>query len=124
MEAENRLFLYLSILRRLIASRRRQHDLRFSIQQAVSWSHRWDLPVNASKSQLLSLGDPPDLRIVLSGRRMQKCGQINDLGITVNAAFSPLANVLASANEACGVLYFTKSSFTRLTKLKPNRLGS
>ncbi len=47
---------------------------------------------------------------------MQKCEQINDLGLTVNAAFTPSANVLATANKARGMLYFIKGSFTYLTK--------
>ncbi len=46
---------------------------------------------------------------------MQKCGRINDLGITVNAAFTPSVNVLAAGNKARGMLYFIKRSFTCLT---------
>ncbi len=47
---------------------------------------------------------------------MTKCEQINDLGITVNSAFTPSANVLTAANKARGMLYFIKRSFTCLTK--------
>ncbi len=51
-----------------------------------------------------------DLRIALpeevAGKSLQKCEQINDLGIAVNAAFIPSANVLAAANKNRGVLYF------------------
>ncbi len=47
---------------------------------------------------------------------MTKCEQINDLGITVNSAFTPSANVLAAANKARGMLYFIKRSFICLTK--------
>ncbi len=54
----------------------------------------------------------PDLRIALpeeaAGKSLQKCEQINDLDITVNAAFTPSANVLAAANKAWGMLYFEK----------------
>ncbi len=35
---------------KLIAPRSQQHELRSSIQQALSWSPRWDLPLNANKS--------------------------------------------------------------------------
>ncbi len=70
--------------------------------------------------QLISIGGTPDLHIALSegaaGKSLQKCEQINDLGITVNAAFTPSANVLAAANKARGMLYFIKRSFTCLTK--------
>ncbi len=40
---------------KLIAPRSQQHKLRLSIQQALSWSRRWELPVNASKSHHLVL---------------------------------------------------------------------
>ncbi len=40
------------------------------------------------------------------GKSLQKCEQINDLDITVNAAFTPSANALASANKARGMLCF------------------
>ncbi len=47
---------------------------------------------------------------------MTKCEQINDLGITVNSAFTPSANVLTAANKVRGILSFIKRSFTCLTK--------
>ncbi len=47
---------------------------------------------------------------------MTKCEQINDLGITVNSAFTPSANVLTAANKARGMLHFIKRSFTCLAK--------
>ncbi len=79
-----------------------------------------NLPLNASKSHHLSIGGTPDIRIALPeeavGKSLQKCEQINDLGITVNAAFTPSANVLTAANKARGMLYFIKRSFTSLTK--------
>ncbi len=49
-----------------------------------------------------------------AGTLLQKCEQINNLGINVNAAFTPSVNVLAAANKARGMLYFIKSSFTSL----------
>ncbi len=61
---------------------------------------------------VLSIGGPPDLRLVLSkevgGKPMQKCEQINDLGVTVNTAITPSTNVLTAANKARGMLYFTE----------------
>ncbi len=78
------------------------------------------LPLNASKSHHLSTGGHPDHRLVLSeeanGELMTKCKQINDLGITVNSAFTPSANVLTAARKARGMLYCIKRSFTCLTK--------
>ncbi len=103
-----------------IAPRSQQHELGSSIHQAFNWSHRWDLPLNASKSRHLAIGGTPDLRIALpeeaAGKSLQKCELINDLDITVNAAFTPSANVLAAANKARGMLYFIKRYFTCLTK--------
>ncbi len=105
---------------KLIAPKGLQHELGSSIRQAFNWSHRCDLPLNASKSHHLSIGSTPDLRIALpeeaTCKSLQKCEQIYDLGITVNAAFTPSANVLAAANKARGMFYFIKRSFTCLTK--------
>ncbi len=105
---------------KLITPKKQQHEIRTSIQQARSWSRRWDLPLNASKSHRLSIGSTPDHHLVLSeeteGKLMAKCEQINDLGITVNSAFTPSTNVLTAANKARGMLYFIKRSFTCLTK--------
>ncbi len=47
---------------------------------------------------------------------MTKCEQISDLGITVNSAFTPSANVFTAVNKVRGMLYFIKRSFTCLTK--------
>ncbi len=49
-------------------------------------------------------------------RLITKCEQINDLGIAVNAAFTPLVNVLTITNKAREMLYFIKRSLTCLTK--------
>ncbi len=104
---------------KLIAPRSQQHELRSSIQKAFTFSRRWDPPLNASKSHHLSIGGTPDLRIALSeepaGKPLQKCEQINDLGITVNVVFNPLANVLDADNKARGIWYFIKRSLTCLT---------
>ncbi len=87
---------------KLIAPISQQHELRSTIRQAFNWSHRWDLPLNASKSHYLSIDGTPDLRIALSeeaaGKLLLKCEHINDLCITVNAAFTPSPNILADAN--------------------------
>ncbi len=40
---------------KLIAARSQQHELRSLIEQALNWSRRWDLPLNASKSRHLSI---------------------------------------------------------------------
>ncbi len=50
------------------------------------------------------------------GKRMTKCEQVNDLGITVKSAFTPSANALTAANKARGMVYFIKRPFTCLTK--------
>ncbi len=100
---------------KLIAPRSQQHELRASIELALSWSRRWGLPLNASTIHHLSIGSHSDHRLVLSeeanGELMAKCEQIKGLGITVNSAFTPSANVLTAANKARGMLYFIKKVF-------------
>ncbi len=92
---------------KLIAPRSQQHELRSSIQKTLSWSRRWDLPLNASKSHRLSIGGPPDHRLVLSeetnGELMKKYQRINDMGKTVNSAFTTSANVPPAPNKARGI---------------------
>ncbi len=103
-----------------ITPRSQQHELRSSIRQAFNWSHRWDLPLSASKSHQLSIGGTPNLLVALSeeaaGKSLQKCEQINDLSITVNEAFTSSNYFLAAANKARGMLYFIKRSFACLTR--------
>ncbi len=101
---------------KLIAPRSQQHELRSSIRHTFIWSHRLDLPLNASKSHHLSIGGTFDLRIALSEEAACKGVQINDLGITANAAFTPSTNVLTAANKDRGMLLFIKRSFTCMTK--------
>ncbi len=102
---------------KLIAPRSQQHELRSSVEHALNWSRRWDLPLNASHH--LSIRGHPDDRLVLSeeadGEQITKCEQINDLGITVNSAFTPSVNVLTAASKPRGMLYFIKKLFTCLT---------
>ncbi len=54
----------------------------------------------------MSIRCPPDLLLALCEeaecKSMQKCEQISDLGITVNSAFNPSANVLTVANKVRG----------------------
>ncbi len=47
---------------------------------------------------------------------MTKCKRINDLGITVSAAFTPSAYVLSAANKTRDLLYLIKRSFICLAK--------
>ncbi len=72
------------------------------------------------KNHHLSIGGHRDDPLVLSeeanGEQMTKCEQINDLGVTLNSAFTPSANVLTKANKDRGMLYLIKRSFTCLTK--------
>ncbi len=77
----------------IIVPRRQQYELRSLIQQALSWSRRWDLPLNVSKCQHLSIGGAPGHRLFLSeeaeSKLMKKFDQVNDLGIIVNSACTP-----------------------------------
>ncbi len=97
---------------KLIAFRRQQHELRASGQKALSWSCKWNLPLNARKSYHLSIGRPHNFCLPLSeedrGESMQKFEYINNMGIAVNSAFTSSANVLTAANKAGGMLYFIK----------------
>ncbi len=61
----NHLFLADNV--KLIAPRSQQHKLWSSIQQAFTWSSRWDLPLNASKSHNRSIRGPPGFRLALTG---------------------------------------------------------
>ncbi len=49
---------------RLIAPRSQQHEMMSSIEQALNWSRRWELPLNASKSHHLSQKGHPEWRMV------------------------------------------------------------
>ncbi len=91
-----------------IAPRRRQHELRSSIQQAFTWPRRWDFPLTASEIHYTSIGGPTDLHLDVSeeagGKSLKKCEQMNDLGITVNSVSTPSVNALTADNKARGML--------------------
>ncbi len=75
----------------------------------------WSLPLNASRSQHILIGGPPDLHLPLfeedGGELEQKYEQIKDLGIAANSAFTTSANALTVANKAWGMLYYIRRSF-------------
>ncbi len=66
----------------------------------------------------MSIGSPPDLCLAVSeeaeGKSLQKCDQNNDLGIILNSAFTPSANVPTAANKARQMLYFINRLSTYL----------
>ncbi len=51
------------------------------------------------------------------GESIQSCEQTNNLGIIVNSAFIPSANVLIQTNKARGMLYLVERLHTYLTKV-------
>ncbi len=61
------------------------------------------------------MAPPISVKPYLKRLKVNRC-RINDLGITVNSAFTPAANALANANKAVIIimLYFIKRSFTCL----------
>ncbi len=71
---------------KLIASRRQQHERRSSTLQPLHWPGKWGIPLNASKC--------------------------HHRGIIVNSALTLSANVVNVANEARGMVFFIKRSFT------------
>ncbi len=50
-----------------------QRELRSSIQQAFTWSRRWDFLLNAGKSHHLSIGGSPDLCIARKRPKVNRC---------------------------------------------------
>ncbi len=64
------------------------------------WSRRWDLHLNASKSQHFKLGIP---------ETTQTWGRVKVLGVTVNSVFTTSYGVLIAANKANGMINFIKT---------------
>ncbi len=100
---------------KLIAPRGLQHEMRSSIEQAHSWSRRWDLPLNTSKNHYLPKGGHLDHRLVLTYLlTFRRDNWWTDDGL--RTTFNPSANVLTATNKARGMLYFIKRSLICLTK--------
>ncbi len=84
-----------------MASKSQQQELRSLLLPARIRSSRWDLPVYASKSQHLPIGQPPDFHLVPSeedqGKSIRSCEQLNDPGRMVDSAFTSSINVITVA---------------------------
>ena len=85
-------------------------ELESDVAKIVDWSHKWDLPLNAEKSQLLSKAETP---LVAEGEwGLFEVGPVlstKDLGVTVTADFSWSTQCEVAAHNARRALFKLRS---------------
>lgn len=85
-------------------------DLERDIEKIVAWSQKWDLPLNAGKSQLLSKARNSLLAVGDWGQfEVSTVDKTKDLGVIVTADFSWSAQCEAAAHRARRELFKLKS---------------
>ena len=85
-------------------------ELESDVAKIVDWSHKWDLPLNAEKSQLLSKAETP---LIAEGEwGLFEVGPVlstKDLGVTVTADFSWSTQCEVAAHNARRALFKLRS---------------
>ncbi len=100
---------------KLIALRNRHDILQNSLNINASWSKDWELDLNPTKSEHLSIGN--SLLFVtytipshspLNTQTIPNVSTTKDLGIVLNTRLSAEDNAVSTANEARRVLFYLK----------------
>ena len=110
---ENPCFLYADDLK-LVGTSNDSESLQTDILRICEWSIKWDLPLNALKSQMLSKMTHaiPYFVTDSSGQRtnLPVVAQTNDLGIRVANSFTPTTTSEAAAAKARRALFQLKTA--------------
>ncbi len=87
-----------------MVTRRSQSMNLHSSLTAADWSKKWDLPINPTKCNYLTIGREVPLRLSFfpdgSGTPIPVSTLVKDLGVQVDNMFSPSAQCTEAANKA------------------------
>ncbi len=100
-----------------------RHDiLQNSLTSSASWSKDWELDLNPTKSEHLSIGNSSHfVTYTLPSSNPHNTQTIpsvsitKDLGIVLNTRLSAEDNVVSAANKVRRMLFYLKRSFAALT---------
>ncbi len=98
-------------------------NLHSSLTAAWDWSKKWDLPINPTKCNYLTIGREVPLRLSFlpdgSGTPIPVSTIVMDLGVQTDNMFSPSTQCTAAANKARRLIFMIAPS-----KISRNRLSS
>ncbi len=87
---------------------------------AWDWSKKWDLPINPSKCNYLTIGREVPLRLSFSpdgsGTSIPACKLVKDLTVQTDNMSSPSAQCTEAANKVRRLIFLIKRSFQDLSK--------
>jgi hypothetical protein len=104
---------------KIISRRSNWTSLQETIAAADKWSATWDMKLNFSKCNFISVGDPANRPLVVPrincSHSISSCSQVKDLGVVVDDSFTPSAQCAAAASRARRSLFLLKRSFVNMT---------
>ncbi len=104
----------------MVTRRSQSVNLHSSLTAAWDWSKKWDLPINPTKCNYLTIGREVPLRLSFfphgSGTPIPVSTIVKDLGVQTDNMFSPSAQCTAAANMARRLIFMIRRSFQHLSK--------
>ncbi len=95
-------------------------NLHSSLAAAWDWSKKWDLPINSSKCNYLTIGREVPLRLSFiadgSGTPIPVSTLVKDLGVQADNMFSPSPQCTEAANKARQLIFMIRHFFQGLSK--------
>ncbi len=95
-------------------------NLHSSLTAAWDWSKKWDLPINPSKCNYLTIGREVPQRLSFfpdgSDTPIPVSNLVKDLGVQTDNMFSPSAQCTEAANKARRLIFMIRRSFQDLSK--------
>ncbi len=105
---------------KMVTRRSQSMNLRSSLTAAWDWSKKWDLQINPSKCNYLTIGREVPLRLSFfpdgSGSTIPVSTLVNDHGVQTDNMLSPSAQCTEDANKARRLIFMIRRSFQGLSK--------
>ncbi len=96
-----------------------------NLTAAWDWSKKWDLPINPTKCNYLTIGREVPLRLSFfpggSGTTIPVSKLVKDLGVQADNMLSPSTQCTEAANKARRLIFKIRRSFHDLSKLLSSR---
>ncbi len=103
---------------KMVTRRSQRMNLHSSLTAAWDWSKKWDLPINPTKCNYLTIGREVPLRLSFfpdgSGAPIPVSTLVKDLGVQTGNMFSPSAQCTEAANNARRLIFMIRCSFQDL----------
>ncbi len=95
-------------------------NLHSSFTAAWDWSKKWDLPINRTKCNYLTIGREVSLRLSFfpdgSGTPIHVSRLVKDLGVQTDNMFSSPVQCTEAANKARRLIFMIRRSFQDISK--------